>query len=66
MTPSGRFLPIATGRNDPLLYDLAKSIHTYVAWLCGALVGGHALVALTHHFVEKDEVLKSMLPGRNS
>ncbi|MNF93894.1 hypothetical protein D3C84_765850 [compost metagenome] len=51
---------------DQTLYDLAKSIHTYVAWLCGALVGGHVLVALTHHFVEKDEVLKGMLPGRHS
>jgi cytochrome b561 len=51
---------------DQTLYDLAKSIHTYVAWLCGALVGGHVLVALTHHFVEKDGVLKGMLPSRNS
>ncbi|WP_212624867.1 cytochrome b [Pseudomonas sp. PP3] len=51
---------------DQTLYELAKSIHTYVAWLCGALVGGHVLVALTHHFVEKDEVLKGMLPGRHS
>lgn len=32
--------------------------------MCGALVGGHVLVALKHHFVEKDEVLKGMLPGR--
>lgn len=50
---------------DQSQYDLAKSVHTYMAWLCGALVGGHLLVALKHHFVEKDDVLKGMLPARN-
>ncbi|WP_256677383.1 cytochrome b [Pseudomonas sp. L13] len=51
---------------DQSLYELAKAIHTYISWLCGALVGGHVLVALTHHFVQKDEVLKGMLPRRNN
>jgi len=50
---------------DQSLYDLAKAVHTYMSWLCGALVGGHLLVALKHHFVEKDDVLKGMLPARN-
>ncbi|MCU1782918.1 cytochrome b/b6 domain-containing protein [Pseudomonas sp. 13B_2.1_Bac1] len=49
---------------DQSLYDLAKAIHTYTAWLCGVLVGGHALVALKHHFIDKDNVLAGMLPGR--
>jgi cytochrome b561 len=26
-------------------------------------VGGHVLVALKHHFIEKDDVLSGMLPG---
>ncbi|MCX2812454.1 MULTISPECIES: cytochrome b [unclassified Pseudomonas] len=51
---------------DQSLYDLAKGIHTYSAWLCGALVGGHVLVALKHHFIEKDEVLVGMLPARDT
>jgi cytochrome b561 len=50
---------------DKDLYDLAKWIHTYTAWLCGALVGGHVLVALKHHFIERDDVLTGMLPGQN-
>ncbi|WP_064595063.1 cytochrome b [Pseudomonas sp. DR 5-09] len=48
---------------DQGLYDLAKAIHTYTAWFCGALVGGHVLIALKHHFIERDDVLKGMLPG---
>ncbi|MFU2327989.1 cytochrome b [Pseudomonas sp. NFX98] len=51
---------------DQSLYDLAKAIHTYTAWMCGALIGGHMLVALKHHFVEKDDVLKGMLPERGN
>lgn len=47
---------------NPDLYDLAKLMHTWTAWACGALVGGHVLVALKHHFVDKDEVLAGMLP----
>nr|AWH58710.1 Putative cytochrome b [Pseudomonas fluorescens] len=50
---------------DQSLYDLAKWIHTYTGWFCGALVGGHALVALKHHFMEKDNVLAGMLPERS-
>ncbi|WP_369991898.1 cytochrome b [Pseudomonas xanthosomatis] len=46
------------------LYGLAKGIHTYMAWFCGAMVGGHILVALKHHLVDKDNVLKGMLPER--
>lgn len=51
---------------DPDLYDLAKTIHTWTAWFCGALIGGHVLVALKHHFFEKDDVLVGMLPARAS
>lgn len=47
---------------DRDLYDLAKLVHTWTAWVCGALVGGHLLVALKHHFVDKDEILTGMLP----
>ncbi|GLK91251.1 cytochrome b [Pseudomonas turukhanskensis] len=46
------------------LYDIAKIIHTWTAWFCGALVGGHALIALKHHFIDKDDILLGMLPKR--
>ncbi|EJM61983.1 cytochrome B561 [Pseudomonas sp. GM50] len=48
---------------DPDLYDLAKYIHTWTAWCCGVLVGGHLLVALKHHFLDKDGILDGMLPN---
>lgn len=43
---------------NPDLYDLAKLVHSWTAWFCGALIGGHVLVALKHHFVDKDDILK--------
>jgi cytochrome b561 len=48
---------------DPDLYDLAKYIHTWTSWFCGALVGGHLLIALKHQLIDKDNILAGMLPG---
>ncbi len=47
-------------------YDLAKQIHVVLAWGTGALVLGHVLVALKHHFVDRDGVLRGMLPGSSA
>jgi cytochrome b561 len=44
------------------LYNIAKYVHTWTAWACGALVSGHLLIALKHHLFDKDEVLAGMLP----
>jgi cytochrome b561 len=41
---------------------VAKLTHRCLAWFCDALVGGNVLVALKHHFVDKNEILKGMLP----
>lgn len=51
---------------DPTLYGLAKTLHQWLAWSCGALIGGHVLVALKHHWIDKDTVLCSMLPKPSS
>lgn len=48
----------------PEAYDVVKWIHICLAWFCGALVGGHILVALKHHWRDRDGVLESMLPRR--
>ncbi len=61
---AGLFLLPPLVEPDKSLYDLAKAIHTYTSWLCGVLVGGHVIVALKHHFIDKDKVLAGMLPGR--
>lgn len=47
---------------NPDLYTLAQDIHTWTSWFCGALVGGHTLVALKHHFINKDNIVAGMLP----
>jgi cytochrome b561 len=45
---------------DPSLKLLARSVHVYTAWFCGLLVAGHALVALKHHFIDRDDILLRM------
>jgi len=35
-------------------------VHTYLSWFAGAMVVGHMLAALKHHFIDKDDVLRSM------
>lgn len=41
----------------------AGGVHLIVAWTLIVLVGLHILAALKHHFINKDIVLKRMLPG---
>ena len=39
-----------------------KQAHRYAAWFLMAIVLGHVLAALRHHFLQRDEVLRRMLP----
>ena len=41
---------------------VASTIHANVAWAILGLVGLHALAALWHHVVQRDDVLRRMLP----
>lgn len=50
---------------SPDLHEGAEEVHSALAWILAVLVGGHALAALRHHFLLKDDVLVRMLPGRN-
>jgi cytochrome b561 len=47
----------------PEYYEIAKTMHQLLAWSFGLVVLGHAGVAFKHHFVDRDGVLKSMLPN---
>lgn len=40
-----------------------EDLHNIVAWALICLAGGHALMALAHRYVFKDDVLKRMLIG---
>jgi cytochrome b561 len=46
------------------MVETVRAVHTWISWLCGAMVLGHILVALKHHVVDKDGVLIGMLPRR--
>jgi cytochrome b561 len=37
-------------------------LHDKVAWVIIILAGGHAAVALAHHYILRDQVLRRMLP----
>lgn len=54
-------LPPLTTKN-PDLYSTAKTIHFTLAFTCAAIVAGHILIALKHHFIDRDSVLASMMP----
>jgi cytochrome b561 len=49
--------------NGPV-YHQAEDIHLWLTYGLFALVAGHAIAALWHHFVSRDRVLVRMLPAR--
>jgi cytochrome b561 len=56
-------LPAIVGRDEGLARQ-AMAAHEVVAILLLAVIGLHAAAALFHHFVRRDDVLKTMLPHR--
>ena len=60
----GRVPPIAP-RGDELKL-LAADIHYALFWLLALLVALHVAGALKHHYVDRDDVLRSMLPRRRA
>ncbi|SEG02558.1 cytochrome b561 [Vibrio hangzhouensis] len=41
--------------------DIAGEVHFYAAWFVILTAAGHALAALKHHFINKDNTLRKML-----
>jgi cytochrome b561 len=56
-------VPHLTGP-DPALKDLARDAHGLLFWLLMAIAAGHATIALIHQFVNRDDILRRMWPGR--
>lgn len=48
---------------DKALAKLMNQSHKTIAWVLIALITMHIIGALKHHFFDKDNVLKRMLPG---
>ena len=49
---------------DKELGDLLRDVHAALNFLLAAVVVGHVGAALKHHFVDRDGVLRRMLPSR--
>jgi cytochrome b561 len=47
---------------DPDLAESLEAWHVGLAWAMGAAILAHAGAALYHHFIRRDNVLRSMLP----
>ncbi|MEH6345257.1 MAG: cytochrome b [Bermanella sp.] len=45
-------------------YELVLSLHITLYWVIIAMLTAHIGAALKHHFIDKDSVLKGMLPGK--
>jgi cytochrome b561/polyisoprenoid-binding protein YceI len=54
-------LPNLVAPNDAL-FEIFKETHEVLAFLLAGVAILHALAALRHHFVKKDDVLRRMLP----
>lgn len=67
-TADGRAIDVFTWFSVPSLgefitnqEDIAGEIHEWLAYVLISLVGVHALAALKHHFINKDNTLRRML-----
>lgn len=65
---SGNKLVILGDVTVPALIELSKDlratlfdIHESLAWTAAAIIGLHAVAALKHHFIDKDDTLKKMM-----
>jgi cytochrome b561 len=46
--------------------SVADPIHIYLGWFTGVVILGHIAMALKHHFVDRDDTLRGMLPARKA
>ncbi|MDI1352354.1 MAG: cytochrome b [bacterium] len=50
---------------DKSLSEFMFESHQFIAWILIVFITLHVLGALKHHFIDKDNVLKSMLPHKD-
>ena len=57
-------LPLPGIPQSKALGQFMNQSHKFIAWVLIALVVLHVLGALKHHFIDRDGVLRSMLPSK--
>jgi cytochrome b561 len=57
-------VPSLTGGANEQIKALTRDAHETLFWILAAVAAGHAAIALIHHFRDRDDVLRRMLPGR--
>lgn len=50
---------------NPAVTAIVKPLHIWISWASGLLLLGHIAAAMKHHFIDKDNVLKSMTQQPN-
>lgn len=55
-------IPNLTAENEPLK-NAATEVHETLIWILVGVLALHVAGALKHHFVDRDDVLRRMLPG---
>ena len=59
-------IPMPWVHQSTQVASIAGNIHEVLAWAIVILVSLHIFAAIWHHFVKKDNVLKSMIPCHKS
>ncbi|MEO7433303.1 MAG: cytochrome b [Dokdonella sp.] len=59
-------IPSLTGGKDDAIKAFAENAHEWLFWSLFLVAAGHAAAALVHHFFNRDDVLRRMLPGRRT
>ncbi|MEO7064598.1 MAG: cytochrome b [Dokdonella sp.] len=59
-------MPNLTGGPDQALKEISHEAHEWLFWLLILVAAGHAAAAMVHHFHNRDDVLRRMLPGRRA
>jgi cytochrome b561 len=58
-------VPSLTGGRDDAIKEFAEDAHETLFWVLAAVAAAHAAIALFHHFHDRDDILRRMLPGRS-
>ena len=72
LSASGKPIPFfglelpAIWPQDKGFADTLKDLHETIGEIGYFLVGAHALAALYHHYIVRDNTLRRMLPGRSA